>query len=151
MRWTDDTQPLSNASPTTRQVSDEPLDTSSALEPSGDGSGAGAELTSTTPNDGSVTTGDDSYGVIDWKALGWGLVATGIGGALVGWLATGGRGWRGAVIGAGVHTTLLLGGTALLGRKRLPGRYLLGFGAAAAATAGGTYWLFTQQRRGGVR
>lgn len=153
MRRTDDTQLPLNASPSTRQVSDDvsdASDASDALEPVDAGPGASTELAPGQVTDGSSGI-DDSHGVVDWKALGWGLFATGLGGALVGWLATGGRGWRGAAIGAGVHTALLLSGTALLGRKRLPGRYLVGFGAAAAATAGGTYWLFTQQRRGGVR
>lgn len=91
------------------------------------------------------------YSGIDWRLLGISVLATAFGGALVGWLATGGRGWRGALIGAGAHTTLFLGGTAILGRSRLSGGHLLGLGAAAAISAGGTAWLFTQQRRKGVR
>ena len=71
----------------------------------------------------------------------------GVGGALVGYLATGGRGWRGAYIGATANVALFYFGTAFAGRKVLPASTtwtLAGLGVASAAGAG---YFFMQQRR----
>lgn len=73
-----------------------------------------------------------------------GLAATG--GALVGWLATGGRGWKGAAIGAGTNAALTYAGLAVAGRNRTSRGMMMAFGVLGLACAGGVGYLFLQQR-----
>lgn len=77
-------------------------------------------------------------------AAGYGGVA--VGGAVTGYLASGGRG-VGAGIGALVHATLLSFGYAFVGRTRFPVAWTVGFAAAGLAAASGVGYLFLRARK----
>lgn len=77
-------------------------------------------------------------------AAGYGGVA--VGGALTGYLASGGRG-IGAGIGALVHATLLSFGYAFVGRARFPTAWTAGFTVAGVAAAAGVGYLFLRARK----
>ena len=111
----------------------------------------GAPPNSDTPDtvtdadiDAAQTTGSSGAA---WLEVLKNAAMVGVGGALVGYLATGGRGWRGAYIGATANVALFYFGTAFAGRKVLPASTtwtLAGLGVAAAAGSG---YFFMQQRR----
>jgi hypothetical protein len=77
-------------------------------------------------------------------AAGYGGVA--VGGALTGYLASGGKP-LGAGIGALVHATLLSFGFAFVGRQRFPTAWTVGFAAAGLAAAAGAGYLFLRARK----
>jgi len=82
-----------------------------------------------------------------WMQIGKGAVMVALGGALVGYLATGGRGWRGAAIGATANLTLFYGGSAIAGRNTFLTATTATLGVLAVASAGGAGYFFMQQRR----
>lgn len=77
-------------------------------------------------------------------AAGYGGVA--VGGAITGYLASGGKP-IGAGIGALVHATLLSFGYAFVGRTRFPTAWTIGFAGAGLAAAAGVGYLFLKARR----
>ena len=82
-----------------------------------------------------------------WMQIGKGAVMVALGGALVGYLATGGRGWRGAAIGATANLTLFYGGTLLAGRSTISTGNMVALGALTVASGAGAGYFFMQQRR----
>ena len=84
-----------------------------------------------------------------WGATALGFFAMAIGGALTGYLATGGRGWKGPATGALTHIALFSLGTSLAGRNTLTTGEMISFGGAGLAAGAGAGWLFWGQRKGG--
>ena len=82
-----------------------------------------------------------------WMEIGKSAAMIALGGALVGYLATGGRGWRGAAIGATANLTLFYAGTLFASRGVLSTGNMVALGALTVASAGGAGYFFTQQRR----
>ena len=82
-----------------------------------------------------------------WMQIGKGAVMVALGGALVGYLATGGRGWRGAAIGATANLTLFYSGSAIAGRNTFLTATTATLGVLAVASASGAGYFFMQQRR----
>lgn len=82
-----------------------------------------------------------------WMEIGKGAVMVALGGALVGYLATGARGWRGAAIGATTNLTLFYGGTLLAGRSTISTGNMVALGALTVASGAGAGYFFMQQRR----
>lgn len=76
------------------------------------------------------------------------LALASIGGAIVGYLATGGKGWHGAVIGASTNASLVYAGTAIAGRKAYSNGMLAGLALMTIATAAAAGYLYMGQRRG---
>jgi hypothetical protein len=87
-------------------------------------------------------TSDPSY-----MAIGKSVALASLGGAFVGWLASGGHGWKGAAIGASTNAALVYAGTALAGRKSFSKGMLAGLVVLGLAAAGGAGYFFMQQRR----
>jgi hypothetical protein len=82
-----------------------------------------------------------------WTAALVGAAGVAVGGALIGYLATGGRGWRGPYIGATANMALFFGGSAIAGRNSLSTATTATLGLLAVASAGGAGYFFMQQRR----
>lgn len=82
-----------------------------------------------------------------WMQIGKAAAMVALGGALVGYLASGGRGWRGAAIGATTNLTLFYGGTVIAGRSVQPTSTTAILGALTVASGAGAAYLFMQQRR----
>lgn len=82
-----------------------------------------------------------------WMEIGKSAAMVALGGALVGYLATGGRGWRGAAIGATANLTLFYAGTLFASRGVLSTGNMAALGALTVASAGGAGYFFMQQRR----
>ena len=76
------------------------------------------------------------------------LALASIGGAIVGYLATGGKGWHGAVIGASTNASLVYAGTAIAGRKAYSNAMLAGLALMTVATAAAAGYLYMGQRKG---
>jgi len=75
------------------------------------------------------------------------VFAVAIGGALVGYLATGGHGWRGPVIGATTNSALYLAGTAIGGRHRFSMGVLNALTLSTVACVATVGWLYMKQRK----
>lgn len=101
--------------------------------------GPGADMDA----DDRTTSGNAS----PWMEIGKGAVMVALGGALVGYLATGARGWRGAAIGATANLTLFYGGTLLAGRSTISTGNMVALGALTVASGAGAGYFFMQQRR----
>ncbi len=84
-----------------------------------------------------------------WGATAIGFLTMALGGALTGYLATGGRGWKGPMTGALTHLTIFSIGTALAGRNALSTGAMLGFAGAGVAAGAGAGYLFWRTRRAG--
>lgn len=97
-----------------------------------------------TDTDGGIVTRLDRS---PWMEIGKGAVMVALGGALVGYLATGARGWRGAAIGATANLTLFYGGTLLAGRSTISTGNMVALGALTVASGAGAGYFFMQQRR----
>lgn len=82
-----------------------------------------------------------------WMQIGKAAAMVALGGALVGYLATGARGWRGAAIGATANLTLFYAGTLFAGRSVQPTTTTAALGALTIASGAGAAYFFTQQRR----
>jgi hypothetical protein len=82
-----------------------------------------------------------------WKAALVGAAGVAVGGALLGYLATGGRGWRGPYIGATANMALFFGGSAIAGRNTFSTTTTATLGVLAVASASGAGYFFMQQRR----
>ena len=108
---------------------------------------SGEGLADTDP----LATVQDSLteGVADpsYMTIGKSVALASVGGALVGFLASGGKGWRGAAIGASVNATLVYAGTAIAGRKAFSKGMLALLVALGIATASSAGYLFMQQRK----
>ena len=83
-----------------------------------------------------------------YASIGKSVALASLGGALVGYLATGGRGWRGAALGASVNATLVYAGTAIAGRKAYSNGMLALRAVLGLAAAGSAGYLYMGQRRG---
>lgn len=105
---------------------------------------AGPDTSTDTDLDDRHTTGGNAS---PWMEIGKGAVMVALGGALVGYLATGGRGWRGAAIGATANLTLFYGGTLLAGRSTISTGNMAALGALTVASGAGAGYFFMQQRR----
>lgn len=82
-----------------------------------------------------------------WMQIGKAAAMVALGGALVGYLATGARGWRGAAIGATANLTLFYSGSAIAGRNTFLTATTATLGVLAVASASGAGYFFMQQRR----
>lgn len=108
---------------------------------------AGTDTANTDPgtDDGGHSSGGSAAAA--WMQIGKAAAMVALGGALVGYLASGGRGWRGAAIGATTNLALFYGGTVIAGRSVQPTSTTAVLGVLTVASGAGAAYLFMQQRR----
>lgn len=110
-----------------------------------DAADTGANMSLGTDDENGHSSGGSAAAA--WMQIGKAAAMVALGGALVGYLASGGRGWRGAAIGATTNLALFYGGTVIAGRSVQPTSTTAILGALTVASGAGAAYLFMQQRR----